>query len=223
MIVLMYKWLKNAVSAEYLERAVAACRASFGLMHMPPNYKYNITRQPDAHGVPRPTVGYSPENILHGGDWDGFSGFNWGGGGAATAAAYLELKFGGALVNIRSGAPASSAGPSAAEEAEAEARAGQSGQVQVDAVGIDGVTVEKAALSDSGSTLTIAVANALASYGYATAGETGQSSASSGDGRALRVTVRCEAPCAVKRVVVNGVTHTGQTAATLLAGLPTTV
>ena len=46
---------------------------------------------------------YSPENILHGGEWDGFSGFNWGGGGAATAAAYLELRFGGALVSVAGG------------------------------------------------------------------------------------------------------------------------
>ena len=29
---------------------------------------------------------------------------NWGGGGAATAAAYLELRFGGALVSVANGA-----------------------------------------------------------------------------------------------------------------------
>ena len=88
---------------EYLERAVAAARAGFGLMHMPPNHEFNITRQPDGLEVPRGNVGYSPENILHGGEWDGFSGFNWGGGGAATAAAYLELRFGGALVSVANG------------------------------------------------------------------------------------------------------------------------
>ena len=37
---------------EYIERAVAATRASFGLMHMPPNFQYNITRQPAGNGPP---------------------------------------------------------------------------------------------------------------------------------------------------------------------------
>lgn len=79
---------------EYLERAVAATRASFGLMHMPPNFKYNITRQPAGTGPPagRDEVGYSPENILHGGEWDGFSGFNWGGGGVSPHTIYGCLR-----------------------------------------------------------------------------------------------------------------------------------
>ena len=169
---------------EYLERAVAATRASFGLMHMPPNFEHNITRQPPGIGSPagRDEVGYSPENILHAGEWDGFSGFNWGGGGAATAAAYLELRFGGALVSVADGING--------------------------AVGIDGVRVEKTALS--GSTLTVTVKNELAKYG------------TPDSGRALRVTVRCEA-CGVTTVILNGKTHSGQTPETMSVGLNTTV
>ena len=129
--------------AEYLERAVAGARASFGLMHMPPNYEFNITMQPNDLSVPRGTVGYSPENILHGGDWDGFSGFNWGGGGAATAAAYLEILFGGAHVVLGGG------------------------EEPLRAVGIDGVTATAAL---SGSTLTVTVKNALEPYGTASGG-----------------------------------------------------
>jgi hypothetical protein len=171
---------------EYLERAVAATRASFGLMHMPPNYLYNTTLQPDALSVPRGTVGYSPENILHGGEWDGFSGFNWGGGGAATAAAYLELRFGGALINVAEGT------------------------VAAEGVGIDGVAVEVTTVD--GSTLAVKVSNALSDYGTP-----------DHSGRTLLVTIRCRAPCVVTTVVLNGVTHSGQTTATLAAGLPTTV
>jgi hypothetical protein len=171
---------------EYLERAVAATRASFGLMHMPPNFRYNITRQPAGIGPPagRPTAGYSPENILHGGEWDGFSGFNWGGGGAASAAAFLELRFGGALVSVT--------------------------QREAYGVGIDGIHVEKAVLSNN-KTLVVVVRNALADYGTPDLA------------RKLRVTVRCEVPCHVTSVVLNGKTHSQQTIATLAAGLTTNV
>ena len=119
------------------------------------------------------------------GEWDGFSGFNWGGGGASTAAAYLQRLFGGALVNVV-------------------------GRVASGAVGIDGVHAPTVALSASGATLTVTVANALAGYGT----PDGQ--------RALRLTVRCDA-CEVTTVILNGKMHKGQTRATLAAGWITTV
>ena len=118
------------------------------------------------------------------GEWDGFSGFNWGGGGASTAAAYLQRLFGGALVNVV-------------------------GRV-ASAVGIDGVHAPTVALSASGATLTVTVANALAGYGT----PDGQ--------RALRLTVRCN-ECEVTTVILNGKMHKGQTRATLAAGWITTV
>ena len=106
---------------------------------------------------------------------------------AATAAAYLELRFGGALVSVVKGAE---------------------GQTPVvSAVGIDGVRVEAVL---SGSALTVTVANALEMYG------------TPDSGRALRVTVRCEA-CGVTTVILNGKRHAGQTVATLAAGLSTKV
>lgn len=86
-----------------------------------------------------------------GGEWDGFSGFNWGGGGAATAAAYLELKFGGALVNVAN-----------------TSKTGSTGARRALGVGIDGVRVDNATLK--GSTLMVKVTNALEKYGTATGG-----------------------------------------------------
>ena len=203
-------------NVEYLERAVAGARAAFGLMHMPPNYEFNITRQPDGKDVPRPGVGYSPENILHGGEWDGFSGFNWGGGGAATAAAYLEMRFGGAVVDVP---PLPLSSPSSSSSSSVSTPRG---------VGIDGVDVAAAWTTPgssaglgaaSGSSvgsgaigarvLAVTVTNALAKFGVP-----------SGSGRVIRVTVFGFEGT----VVLNGVSHPNQTAAALEhGGLNTTV
>eukprot|EP01047_Picozoa_sp_COSAG01_P088566 COSAG01_NODE_20899_length_929_cov_0.765060_1_plen_86_part_00 len=77
-------------------------------------------------------------------------------------------------------------------------------------VGIDGIHVEKAVLSNN-KTLVVVVRNALADYGTPDLA------------RKLRVTVRCEVPCHVTSVVLNGKTHSQQTIATLAAGLTTNV
>ena len=76
-------------------------------------------------------------------------------------------------------------------------------------VGIDGVRVDEATLR--GSALTVNVANVLEEYGTASGG------------RRLRVTVRCEDPCEVTEVVLNGATHRNLSADALAAGLYTTV
>ena len=62
-----------------------------------------------------------------------------------------------------------------------------------------------------GSALMINVTNALEEYGTATGG------------RRLRVTVRCEEPCEVSEVVLNGATHRNLSPDALAAGLHTTV
>jgi hypothetical protein len=80
--------------AEYLERAVAACRASFALMDMKENHENGINRQRIDWA---PSEGYSAENTYHNGpkdEQDGWTGFNWGSGGGLTASAYLEQQFG---------------------------------------------------------------------------------------------------------------------------------
>jgi hypothetical protein len=84
---------------EYLERAVAACRASFALMDMEENHRnrINLINRPEGPGL-----GYSCENIFHGGPEDtqgGWTGFNWGPGGGLGASAYLERKFGAVLLD----------------------------------------------------------------------------------------------------------------------------
>ncbi|MFN0158648.1 MAG: hypothetical protein ACKVRP_11330, partial [Bacteroidota bacterium] len=84
---------------EYLERAVAACRASFALMDMEENHRnrINMITRPEGAGL-----GYSCENIFHGGPEDtqgGWTGFNWGPGGGLGASAYLERKFGTVLLD----------------------------------------------------------------------------------------------------------------------------
>lgn len=124
-----------------------------------------------------------------GGEWDGFSGFNWGGGGAATAAAYLELRFGGALVSVYTQS--------------------YSGLRRAVGVGIDGVRIDRTILRKN--LLAINVSNTLAEYGTPTGG------------RRLRVTIRCEVPCEVNQVLLNGASHTDLTAEALASGLYTTV
>jgi hypothetical protein len=86
---------------EYLERAIAAARAGFALMDIKENHANNVNRlQPPL--TEAPGLGYAPENIFHGGpdpnDRGGWTGFNWGPGGALAASAYLERKFGAVWV-----------------------------------------------------------------------------------------------------------------------------
>jgi hypothetical protein len=76
-------------------------------------------------------------------------------------------------------------------------------------VGIDGVLVDKATLR--GSVLLVNVTNVLEEYGTPTGG------------RRLRVTVRCEAPCEVNEMILNGRSHKSLTADSLALGLYTTV
>jgi hypothetical protein len=86
---------------EYLERAIAATRASFALMDTPENHANNIYMNcfTEPNG---PCKGYAPENVFHGGPSDsvgGWSGFNWSCGGGMGASAYLERNFGSVWVD----------------------------------------------------------------------------------------------------------------------------
>lgn len=104
--------------SEYLERAVAACRASFALCDIPENHENGInglvlgeTIDPlcAACGDAVPGKGYAPENIHHHasvwydeakktkGLW---TGMNWSAGGGLSASAYLERHFGSVWVDL---------------------------------------------------------------------------------------------------------------------------
>jgi hypothetical protein len=86
-------------SMEYLERAVAACRASFANMDIEENHVNKINNlRPIA--VP-PGQGYSSETIFHEGTSPNWchTGFDWGPGGALAASAYLELHFGSVWID----------------------------------------------------------------------------------------------------------------------------
>lgn len=84
---------------QYLERAVAACRAGFALMDIAENHDNRV------NGITRPEgpgQGYASENIFHGGPDNtqgGWTGYNWGPGGALAASAYLERQFGSVWVD----------------------------------------------------------------------------------------------------------------------------
>lgn len=86
---------------EYLERAVAACRAAFALMDIKENHANRINHVTMEMG---PGLGFAPENCLHHGPGPirgprGYTGYNWASGGALAASAYLEEMFGGVLVD----------------------------------------------------------------------------------------------------------------------------
>jgi hypothetical protein len=106
---------------EYLERAVAACRASFALCDIPENHAngindlvfgQNVDARYAACGSSAPGRGYAPENIHHlaaemwaaergyKGLW---TGMNWSSGGGLSASAYLEGHFGSACIDIAAG------------------------------------------------------------------------------------------------------------------------
>jgi hypothetical protein len=103
---------------EYLERAVAACRAAFALMDMAENHENGINdtvmgeklgvRPKVAGGRAEPGMGYAGENIYHrlqNREWHGgrdlthWTGMNWSAGGGLAAAAYLERLFGAVWVD----------------------------------------------------------------------------------------------------------------------------
>lgn len=81
---------------DLFERAVAALRASFAIIHHPRLIKNNVFR------YPRYPVGIEPENIDHEGvPQDPLrSGFDWGEGGGLTAAAELLSNLGGAYIDF---------------------------------------------------------------------------------------------------------------------------
>lgn len=92
---------------EYLERAVAACRASFALMDTPENHENEINRTVMGKNlsVPayaEPGMGYAGENIHHSGRENhvsGWTGMNWSSGGGLGASAYLERHFGNLCID----------------------------------------------------------------------------------------------------------------------------
>ena len=106
---------------EYLERAVAACRASFALADIPENHDNGInqltmgvTIDPRCAGCGNaaPGRGYAPENIHHHasemydqarGSKGIWTGMNWSAGGGLAASAYLERRFGSVCVDLASG------------------------------------------------------------------------------------------------------------------------
>jgi len=89
---------------EYLQRAVAAARASFALMDMEENHANGINVTTVGQG-PDGWPGKAPENIYHCGPTDtvgGYSGFNWEAGGGMTSAADLHRRFGDVWVDAES-------------------------------------------------------------------------------------------------------------------------
>ena len=85
---------------EYMERAIAACRASFALMDIPENHANHINRVEMPHlGAGQ---GYAPENIHHRGRDTGYgwSGMNWSAAGGLAASAYLERHWGTLYLDV---------------------------------------------------------------------------------------------------------------------------
>jgi hypothetical protein len=85
---------------EYLERAVAVCRASFAAMDIAENHLNGIN-----HRVVdiEPGAGFAPENLVHDsfavGGGGGWTGFDWGAGGAQSGSAYMDIHFGSVWVD----------------------------------------------------------------------------------------------------------------------------
>jgi len=98
---------------EYLERAVAGCRASFALMDMEENHANHISdmhlgqeirRGNSGRGKSEPGQGYASENIHHyldvTGSWP-WTGMTFSAGGGLAASAYLEKHVGNVCVDLR--------------------------------------------------------------------------------------------------------------------------
>ncbi len=94
-------YFRETGNVEYLERSVAAVRASMALMDFKENHANRINFITRSEG---PGQGYSSENILHGGlydGWGGWTGYNWGGAGGIASAASLAHHFGSVWVDGR--------------------------------------------------------------------------------------------------------------------------
>jgi hypothetical protein len=107
---------------EYLDRAVAACRASFALMAIPEN-KYVSPRNYRGSSFNGEFTGAMAENFGHSGynRRSGQSGFHWGTGSALTTAAIFNAKLGNIYIDGHSHA----------------------------ATGVDGVVVDKTTWGDT--------------------------------------------------------------------------
>jgi hypothetical protein len=88
---------------EYLQRSIAACRASFALMAIPENktispHNYEGTSYNGEY------IGAMAENFGHSGynERSGQSGFHWGTGSALTTAAIFKAKLGDIYIDSRS-------------------------------------------------------------------------------------------------------------------------
>ncbi len=103
-------YYRTTGNLEYLERAVAASRASFAAMDMEENHANGINdyRITQAEHIPvEQGIGLSPESLMHGDPWvhsgkgGGWTGINWGPGGGLSATAYLERYFGSVWIDGR--------------------------------------------------------------------------------------------------------------------------
>ena len=88
---------------EYLQRSIAACRASFALMAIPEN-KTISPRNYQGTSYNGEFTGAMAENFGHSGynKRSGQSGFHWGTGSALTTAAILKQKLGDIYIDTRS-------------------------------------------------------------------------------------------------------------------------
>lgn len=88
---------------EYLQRSIAACRASFALMAIPEN-KMISPQNYEGTSYNGEFIGAMAENFGHSGynKRSGQSGFHWGTGSALTTAAILKQKLGDIYVDSQS-------------------------------------------------------------------------------------------------------------------------
>lgn len=88
---------------EYLQRSIAACRASFALMDIPEN-KYICPLNYQGTPFNGEFTGAMAENFGHSGynQRSGQSGFHWGTGSALTSAAIFRMKLGNIYIDSRS-------------------------------------------------------------------------------------------------------------------------
>ncbi len=86
---------------EYLERAVAACRASFTLMVIDANKNVSPFTYQGKQPYEIPIPGNMPENYGHSGfdSPSGQSGFHWGTGSALTTAAVFKQRLGDVFID----------------------------------------------------------------------------------------------------------------------------
>jgi len=96
---LLLDYYEQTGEIEYFERATAALRASFALMHVPENAS---VAPGNAAGVEEPDYGAMPENYGHAGLDRKIGGYlhpDWGSGSACTAAALVQRHYGDVFVD----------------------------------------------------------------------------------------------------------------------------